>query len=319
MSNPYNAEQLAIVNAAQTGANVSVKALAGTGKTTTLVGVAEALSHKRIAYVAFNKDIAEEAKTKMPSNVEAKTASGFAYRGTIVFPKSAWGERFTTTTSNGWEYAQALGIKQGKDFDSAGEDAASTFLKTSTLGYIVCGTVERFCQNAEDSFQGWHVPKQDGLSRAGQDALAAYILPLAEKIWADLNNVKGNLVKFTFCHYLKQFQLSGQPIKVKFGKEKAVPAEVILFDEAQDASPVIRAIVQQQGCQVIAVGDENQAIYGFTGAVNALDAFEAEHVLPLTKSYRFGPAIADTANALLAKLGTDLRVVGHDPVPSEVR
>lgn len=318
MSNPYNEEQLAIIDAAQTGENVSVKALAGTGKTTVLVGVAEALSHKRIAYVAFNKDIATEATHRMPSNVEARTASSFAYRGTIVFPKSAWGQRFTDTTSAGWEYAQALGIKQGKEFDSAAEGSDKTFLKTSTLGYIVCGTVEKFCSQDTDTIEGWQVPKQDGLSKSGQAELAAYILPLATKIWADLNDVNGNLVKFTFCHYLKQFQLSGQPIKVKYGKEKAAPAEVILFDEAQDASPVIRAIVQQQGCQVIAVGDSNQAIYGFTGAVDALEAFDAPHVLPLTKTYRFGPAIAEQANALLAKMGTDMRIVGHDPVPSEV-
>lgn len=229
MSNPYNEEQLAIINAAQTGANVSVKALAGTGKTTVLVGVAEALSHKRIAYVAFNKDIADEATHKMPSNVEARTASAFAYRGTLVHPNSPWGQRFTDTTSGGFEYAQALGIKQGKEFDSAAEDFASTFLKVSTLGYIVRCTIEKFCSQDTDMIEGWQVPKQDGLSKSGQAALVSYILPLAEKIWADLNDVNGSLVKFTFCHYLKQFQLSGQPIKVKFGKNKAVPAEVILF------------------------------------------------------------------------------------------
>jgi superfamily I DNA/RNA helicase len=91
-----------------------------------------------------------------------------------------------------------------------------------------------------------------------------------------------------------------------------------MFDEAQDAAPVIRAIIQQQKVQTIAVGDENQAIYGFTGAINALDAFDAPHVLKLTKSFRFGQAIADTANRLLAKLDTDMRIVGHDPIPSQV-
>jgi superfamily I DNA/RNA helicase len=312
-------EQQAAVDAAQTGENVVLKAGAGSGKTSTLVNIAEALSRKRIAYVAFNKDIAEEATHKMPANVEAKTASAFAYRGTIIFPKSAWGERFTPATSSAVEYAQALSIKQGKEFDASSEEAVSaTFLKVSTLGYIVRGTIDKFCTSAEDEIQGWMVPKQDGLSKAGQATLAAYILPLANKVWADLNNVKGDLVKFTFGHYLKQFQLSGQPIKVKLDGSKAMPAEVILFDEAQDASPVIRAIVQQQKVQVIAVGDENQAIYGFTGAVNALDAFDAPHVLKLTKSFRFGPAIANTANLLLAKLDTDMRIVGHDPVPSEV-
>jgi hypothetical protein len=255
----------------------------------------------------------------MPANVEARTASSFAYRGTIVFPKSAWGNRFQKTTSSGREYANALGIKSAMNFDASSEQGESTkTLKPSTLGYIVRTTVDRFCQSDKDDFEGWMVPKQDGLSTNGQQHLTAFVLPLAVKAWADLNDVEGRMVNFTFNHYLKQFQLSRQPIKVKFGQEKAAPAEVIMFDEAQDAAPVIRAIVQQQKVQVIAVGDENQSIYGFTGAVNALDAFDAPHVLKLTKSFRFGQAIADAANRLLAKLDTDMRIVGHDPIPSQV-
>jgi hypothetical protein len=40
--------------------------------------------------------------------------------------------------------------------------------------------------------------------------------------------------------------------------------------------------------------------------------------LPLTKSFRFGPAIAEAANEWLDLLGSDLRVVGHDPIKSAV-
>jgi hypothetical protein len=44
----------------------------------------------------------------------------------------------------------------------------------------------------------------------------------------------------------------------------------------------------------------------------------AQHRVALTKSFRFGPAVADEANVFLGILNAPLRVVGHDPIPSVV-
>jgi hypothetical protein len=310
------AEQIAIVNAVQTGKNVVAKAAAGAAKTATCVLAAEALSRKSIAYVAFNKDIATEAAGKMPSNVEARTAHSFAYRGTVIFPKSNFGRRLDAAKLTSLDIARKLGLSAPLTLDL--EDGSAKTLKTSTLGFIANSTVERFCQSDSADIVARHVPQIDGLDAAAQAKLASIIVPLAKRIWTDVSDDSASTFKFDHCHYLKIFQLSGKPIKVKLNGGKAQPAEVIIFDEAQDAAPVIRAIVQNQSVQTLVVGDENQAIYGFTGAVNALDAFNAEFDLKLTKSFRFGHAIAEVANKLLAQLDTDMTVVGHDPVPSEV-
>ena len=48
----------------------------------------------------------------------------------------------------------------------------------------------------------------------------------------------------------------------------------------------------------------------FTGAVNVMQNLQVGWDLPLTKSWRFGVAIAATANLLLRSLGTELRVEG---------
>jgi superfamily I DNA/RNA helicase len=295
------AEQTNIVNAALTGENVTVKALAGTGKTSTLALIAEALGKKRIAYIAFNKDIAAEASSKMPG-VDARTAHSFAYRA--INPRKR-GKDVRNSHTPSWKANGILGIKAALYFDAEGEQDA--LLKSSTLAAAANETVKKFCQSADFEIARKHVPFQDGLSKVGQAKLAEYILPFAQKAWELA--VDKSAMDFTHDHYLKLMHLEGCQIA----------ADVILFDEAQDANPVIAAIVAAQTkAQVIAVGDENQAIYGFTGAINALDNFEAKHVLPLTKSFRFGPAIAATANKLLAKLPTELRVEGHDPVPSTV-
>ena len=55
----------------------------------------------------------------------------------------------------------------------------------------------------------------------------------------------------------------------------------MLFDEAQDANPVIAAIVAaQEHAQLVYVGDSQQQIYEFTGARNAIENIKAERGVP---------------------------------------
>ena len=73
-------EQIEILNAVKKGYPlIKVNAFAGTGKTTTLVEIAKANKDKKILYLAFNKAIQEEAKTKFPKNTEVKTTHALAF------------------------------------------------------------------------------------------------------------------------------------------------------------------------------------------------------------------------------------------------
>jgi superfamily I DNA/RNA helicase len=112
--------------------------------------------------------------------------------------------------------------------------------------------------------------------------------------------------------YLKLWHLS----------DPTIAADFILFDECQDANPVMLAVVDaQRHAQRIYVGDSCQQIYSFTGAVNALDRIRetGADVAYLTQSFRFGPAIADVANRILDMIdGATLRLVGTDSIPSVV-
>jgi hypothetical protein len=68
------------------------------------------------------------------------------------------------------------------------------------------------------------------------------------------------------------------------------------------------------GTQLVVVGDQNQAIYGFTGSLDAMKKFEEAVpeavVLPLTESWRFGKPVADAANQVLATKGVPERITG---------
>jgi superfamily I DNA/RNA helicase len=60
--------------------NILVNALAGTGKTTTIVeGCTRIMNAGKIAYVAFGREIAKELKTRLPRSVYVATLHGFGY------------------------------------------------------------------------------------------------------------------------------------------------------------------------------------------------------------------------------------------------
>ena len=70
--------------------NAVIEAVAGSGKTTTLIESMKLLSNaqKDIIFIAFNKHIADEMRKKVPSGIEVKTMHAFgleqikkAYRG----------------------------------------------------------------------------------------------------------------------------------------------------------------------------------------------------------------------------------------------
>ena len=72
-------EQVVIVDAIGAHQKLKISALAGSGKTSTLVLVAEAYKVPSL-YIAYNKHMAEEARSKFPDHVEVRTAHSYAYQ-----------------------------------------------------------------------------------------------------------------------------------------------------------------------------------------------------------------------------------------------
>src|SRR5881396_2941944 len=77
-SHPPTSEQRHILQLAKEYKTLKVIAGAGTGKTSTLVMMAEQDSRPTI-YLAFNKAMAEEAKHRMPDHVVCKTTHSLAF------------------------------------------------------------------------------------------------------------------------------------------------------------------------------------------------------------------------------------------------
>lgn len=297
------AEQQTAVDMAKTGDNLVITAGAGSGKTSTLRLIADALSPKKGVYIAYNKAIAADAAASFPANVVCRTAHSFAFRA-VGFKYKA---RLNAGRMTGRQLANALDIEDSYPLSNDGRELAP-----SRLASLVMGTIGRWCHSADPAITVKHaagevadVPGSEQVSHE----LATWVAKRAQRAWdTDLSKERGSL-PFTHDMYVKVWALSNPKL----------PGDFVLYDEAQDADPCIAGIVlAQQDMQLIAVGDESQAIYGWRGAVDAMKAWPATNRVQLSKSFRFGPAIATEANVFLNALKAPLRIEGFDKVPSTV-
>lgn len=298
-------EQVAIIDSSKSGESLAVNAVAGAGKTSTLKLLADANSHRTGRYVAFNKAIVVEAERKFPANVACSTIHSAASRGTDRrYMHRLGGHRIQSK-----DIARKMGLQGFKAQTSNG----AKWISEAFLGAMVMKTVRRFCSTGEPSIEPWMMPYPETMSDVGEDIMKelydqfrGVVTEAAQKAWDnDLSQVQGEL-PYEHSFYLKSWELEGPDLHCDF----------LLVDEAQDLSGVMLSIVEhnrQQGAQIIAVGDQQQQIYGWNGAINALDKLQFDNRLDLTGSFRFGADIADAANFVTSKLASQTLVRGLGP------
>ncbi|WFB89031.1 MULTISPECIES: UvrD-helicase domain-containing protein [Streptomyces] len=291
-------EQVHAADTFRSGQHLALQAGAGTGKTSTLCLLA-ASTKRRGRYLAFNKDIARDAAARFPSTVQCRTAHATAFAAL----GHRYADRLNSPRQPAWKTGQALGILRPLRI-------ADHEISQRTLSHNVLRTVTRFCHSADAALTCHHVPRVRGLDRpADHRQFAELVLPFAAKAWADLQRPDHGVVRFEHDHYLKMWALTGPKIEADF----------LFLDEAQDTNPVLEQVfITQRGhAQLVMVGDSAQAIYGWRGATDVMTGFDAEQ-LTLTRSFRFGPQIADEANRWLALADAPIRLTGTTSIPAEV-
>lgn len=285
-------EQIAIIDAAKNGYTLAINALAGTGKTTTLKMIAEAMPGKKIAYLAFNKSIVGDMqRSDIPSNVSANTFHSIAF--------GAMKPQYNRLQQH------LNGSYIAEYFNIGSIDIGERILTGEGIGRLALETLGRFYADTAAELSIKHVPSlqatfkipdadKEKIKRKAELEAQRRALEIATKIWAEQCNPKSEM-PIEHDTYVKQWFLS----------KPRIPADVILFDEAQDASPIFIAIVEAQSAQRIWVGDRWQQIYAWRGAVDALNRVKVDRSLYLTSSFRFGHDIAERANIVLRSLGSD--------------
>jgi hypothetical protein len=291
-------EQAHAVDAFREGHHLVLQAGAGTGKTSTL-GLLAASTRRRGRYLAFNKDIADDAAARFPRSMQCRTAHATAF--------AAVGHQFARRLSSprqpAWRIGHALGV--GSPVRIGDHE-----ISHRTLSHTVLRTVTRFCQSADKVPAPHHVPALRRLVTPNERAqLVEAVMPFVGKAWKDLQNPDDGVVRFEHDHYLKMWALT----------EPKIQADFLLLDEAQDTNPVLEQVfaAQRGHAQLVMVGDSAQAIYGWRGARDVMTGFDATH-LTLTRSFRFGPLLAEQANRWLALTDAPIRLTGSDTIPTKV-
>lgn len=283
-------EQLDIEQAFLTGENLTIEAAAGSGKTSVIKMIAKHTKGKKCLYMAFNKAIAEEVKHKLPDNVLSKTTHSIAYQAV------------------GKDYREKLSRPRGRYINVAMTPAEISryfkikpvqTVKDIEIAKIAKMTVTNFECSRHDSISKKNLPKgfiEEVMGRANkrdeyvdidQRDVEDSALMYAEKLWSARKDRHSD-VMITHDSYLKMFQLT----KPDLGYD------IIFGDEFQDVNPCTLDIILNQNSQIVAVGDNSQAIYQFRLSMNGMDYIEGKR-LKLSRSFRFGQAIADVANKIL--------------------
>lgn len=301
---------------------VAVKAYAGSGKTTVLYEYAISNADKQGLYLAFNKNIAEEAQKKFPNTVKCSTVHSLAY-GKVGFP---FREKLSGSDYKIGQIAKELQIN---DYQLA-EYVLNLLKKFIASNYTTIDemfiTIRAKEIKAINELLDKKYSKKDYLQKADVICLAVknalreilikktqnvpevvvltmdklqhnMALFLAKKIWDCIVNIDHSF-PMTHDTYLKLFQMTN-PTFIN-PKTKTI-YDFILYDEAQDSNDCTIDLLLKQDTTKIFVGDPYQQIYQFRGAVNAFDKIKdkTNAILPLSKSWRFGHNIANLATIIL--------------------
>lgn len=286
----------------ESGEHLCIEALAGTGKTTTLEYlVRERQRPGRCLYTAFGKKVIEDAKRRFPTSCRVSTNHALAWGVGRQYSEAG---RLRARLSPS-DLVSRMGWRDGAFSPHGGLTAGA---------FAVIETLNRYCQTADAAILIEHaLPSATRQARKrDQGSVAAYAALIADyagEVW-ELMCRPGDPLPVSHDVYLKKWAL-GKP---------HLPYASILLDEAQDANGVIVGVLQhQEHAQLTIVGDRYQSIYGWRGAVDAMDQFAIQHRCALTQSWRFGDDIAAAANAVLeAQCGSNLMLQGNPSRPGHV-
>ncbi len=287
----YSRYQQAIFDCLTLGSgNVVIEAVAGSGKTTTIVETFKrwqaAGNTGRAIFLCFNKSIAETLASRVPAGVETKTLHSASY-GAIrrAFPKLGKVDEHKLD-----DHARDLVQKK---FPTYPPTAHRTIILDLCRSYgLLKGTMTDLTS-----------------PEAIIETLAEYSVELedantASTLLGDLDKVmREDKTRVTFDEMLS------------FVTDHDVPMPkytLIALDESQDLNKLQIAIVGKMlaaNGRLFSVGDSRQSCYGFRGADSAAmdrirDAFRvpANNQLPLSITYRCPKAVVRYAQQFVAHI-----------------
>ncbi|MDY3201532.1 MAG: AAA family ATPase [Arcobacter sp.] len=269
-------EQEEIINSQEL--SFKINAVAGSGKTTTLLEYAKRNSNLKILYLAYNKSLQISLQEKLKDYnlpyMHISTIHSLAYNRI-----EAYNYNLAHDLKN--QIIENLLIKHELTVNQ------KTYYPIPEYIALMKDLVNFYCNSsliALDSKLLESYKKQSDLGAKILELLNKNEKRVIEHLKTILSAMKNKIIDATHDFYLKMFYLNK---KISTN----LPYDLILVDEAQDISDVMIGIVENQSCRRIYVGDSFQQIYTFRFATNALNKINLPSY-DLTKSFRFGDNFA---------------------------
>lgn len=273
-THPPTPEQQAILDHVEfTNESLVVDAKAGTGKTDTLIRIKKKLkAGTSFLYLAFNKSIADELKSRVELTFEESLISGIST--SHAHGLSAFRKAKMKTRTFGGKLSMILKevILRNRPYDDPIVRNKRIIKQLASLaknyGFGLKSTHEVFPTIEEDEgwLKLWDLFDFDS-KLIGTGVSPGTLISLARQL-LQTSNRDVSTIDFDDMIYLP----------LLLGLE--IPSyDVVFVDEAQDLNHTRRELIFRSinpGGRIIAVGDPNQAIYGFTGAAtDSLDLITA--------------------------------------------
>ena len=285
MADPqWSQQQLAIFDKFKNGApdeNVDIEALAGTGKTTTVVKAGDYAPEERIVYCAFNKRIEQELKTRLTNpRAESVTLHSLGFRSVRMYLDKVFLEKDSGDRANGITNA-ICGVR-------VPDYIKRQITKLHTKAREINPHARNEGELLDLAYKFECVP-DNGWVNSGFDVNFVEKKSLECLEYAATQPPTATGIDFSDMIFL--------PVRNGW----MVPTyDLVVVDEKQDMTPA-QLEIARGSCKgrVIMVGDRHQAIYGFRGAdVSSVDILSRELKatrMGLTVTYRCGRKIVELA------------------------
>ena len=275
-----------------TNVNLSVEAVAGSGKTTTILECMRRLpSGCDVLFLAFSKAIVNTLASKIPMSTDAKTMNGLGH-GLLMRKLKSEGLSPKLNGFRLWDLARATITEEQWEEYGSSLCRMISLGRANAFGIINAGDAQDFSAMLGD--YDLEIPYQSEMVACRQASLILH----------KLRNITD------------EFDFDDQLYMPIFWKSKFPAYDCVFVDEAQDLSPIQHYMLQfleAEGARIIAVGDSRQAIYGFRGAdgksMGNLAARFDMTLLPLSISYRCPKAVVAEAQQIV------YHIQAHDSAP----
>lgn len=267
--------------------NLFVKAVAGSGKTTTLQMISEKLNGNTM-FLAFNKHIANELKIKLPENIRIATINSAGCQ--ILYANLNKNEQLKLEN---WKLKLIISEELDKILNT------NTLLREKYNDeeiIILKENIKTLCDLIRVTYTTYE----------GTDEWIQYIINKYDIFDDCIEGVPFNIYKFVRKCIAKDIELFEKERRIDFIDQVFLPVKLNLFvpiylqkldnilvDEAQDLNKCTEFLIKKLGneyTRYIFVGDEAQAIYGFNGSnANAIKNIIKNYnckLMPLSVCYR---------------------------------